>query len=292
MIGVPEIGLGAANLLKPSLSEFIEIAARHGFRRITVRPHVFAEALRDLTEAELRRHLSDAGVEVTMIDALNNGLPGVPNPDALSPATRAIMPPDVLQPRDEACCLHAASVLGAGLLNVVAYQGTVVPIDQMAEAISGICRRAARYGVKVALEFLPDSGIPDLHHAITLIQACGEANCGLTLDVFHFDRSGGAAADLDGLPPGAIFNFQLSDRLRGAVAHVPFGGRRLPGDGELPLFELTAATLSNSPDTTIDIEVLNVQLSAMRWDKAASMLAITTGVWRNSYEQGQPPGTS
>ena len=56
---LPEIGLGCANLLKATLPEFIDTAARHGFRTITVRPAAFAAALEaGFTEAELRRRLA------------------------------------------------------------------------------------------------------------------------------------------------------------------------------------------------------------------------------------------
>ena len=285
MIKLPEIGLGSANLLNPSLPEFIDIASRHGFRRITVRPHVFAEALRHgSTEAGLRRQLSDGGVEVTMIDALNNGLPGMPSIDALPPATRALMPPDVTQPQDEASCLRAANALGAGLLNVVAYLGTAVPLEQMAEAVSGICRRAAAQGVRIALEFLPESGIPDLAYAARLVDACGEPYCRLTLDVFHLDRSGGTVDDVRRLPASSIADVQISDRKRLHGKHVPFGGRLMPGDGDIPLADLVVAALDNSPDAMLDIEVLNADLKALRPEEAAERLAQATLCWRQGFE--------
>lgn len=284
MMTLPDIGLGSANLLQPTLPEFIDIAARNGFSRISVRPHVFAEALkRGCTEAGLRQRLSDAGVRVTMIDALNNGLPGVPSPDTLPADLAARMPVDVMRPQDEASCLRAASVLGAGLLNVVAYLGRVVPLDRMAEAVGGICRRAATRGVQVALEFLPESGIPDLAYAARLREACNEPNCAITLDLFHLDRTGGTVEDVEKLPQGAIAAIQISDRKRNSAAHVPFGGRLVPGAGELPLAELVAAALANNREATIDIEVLNAELSALPAGEVASRLAAATAAWRQSF---------
>ena len=52
------------------------------------------------------------------------------------------------------------------------------------------------------------------------MDACGEPNACVLLDVFHLDRSGGTVDDVRRLPPGAIAGIQLSDRIR------PAGERR------------------------------------------------------------------
>ena len=200
--------------------------------------------------------------------------------------TRARMPPDVLDPPGEELCFRTASALGAAMLNVAAYRGSQVPLEQMAEAIGGICRRAAPHGILVALEFLPESGIPDIGHAVRLIEACGEANCGMTLDTFHLGRSGGGAEDIRALPKGIIGGIQIGDRDPQQGAHVPMGGRLLPGEGGLPLNEMVVAALENSPGATLDIEVLNAGLSALSSDEAARRLAAGAQAWRERFEAG------
>ena len=91
--------------------------------------------------------------------------------------------------------------------------------------------------------------MPNLAVAQSIVEACGEPNVGVLLDVFHLDRSGGTADDVRRLPPGALPGIQLSDRRRTppGTAHVPMGGRELPGDGELPLRELIEAALDKQP---------------------------------------------
>ncbi len=287
MVKLPPIGLGGANLLKASLPEFIEIAARHRFASISVRPWAFGEALRrGATAAGLRKLLADAGVTVTLIDGLSSGLPGMPDPASMDGETRARMPPDVLEPPGEELCFRTAGELGAGMLNVAAYRGSQVPLEVMADAIGGICRRAAPHGILVELEFLPESGIPDIGHAVRLIELCGEANCGLTLDVFHLGRSGGGAEDIRRLPKDIIGGIQIGDRDPGQGAHVPMGGRMLPGEGGLPLNEMVQAALENSPGATLDIEVLNSELSALTSDEAARRLAAGAQAWRKTFEAG------
>lgn len=285
MAKLPDIGLGTACLLSVTLPEFIDLAARHGFKRITARPYAFAQALRDgHSEASLRQLLSDARVTVTMIDGLNHGLPGIPPPESLDAETRAIMPPDVLDPPDAASCLHAASALGASILNVIAYRGNIVPVERMAEAVSAICRSAADLGMGIALEFVPESGIPDLPHARRVWEACNQPNCGILLDTFHLGRSGGTVEDVLSLPKGAIAAVQISDREAGAHGHVPFGGRLMPGDGDLPLCGLVNAALANNAEATIDIEVLNADLNALPAGEAAQLLCDAAMAWREKFE--------
>jgi sugar phosphate isomerase/epimerase len=169
------------------------------------------------------------------------------------------------------------------MVNVTHYMGRPLPVEDLAGPLGGVCRRAAPLGLSICLEFIPDSGVPDLAFARTVVEACGEPNAAILLDVFHLDRSGGTAADIRRLPPGAIAGIQLSDRRRGGTAHVPLGGRELPGDGELPLRELVEAALENSPRATLDVEVLNDELRNLPADEAAARLATAVSVWRAQF---------
>ncbi len=106
-------------LLDATLPELIETAARHGFPTITARPATFAAALKiGFTERSLRKLLADAGVRVTMVDALTKGLPGVPPRETLDPELRAILPFDAIDPPDEETCLRSAEALEAPYVNV------------------------------------------------------------------------------------------------------------------------------------------------------------------------------
>ena len=280
-IAVPDIGLGCANLLPATLPQFIDAAERAGFRRITVRPYAFVQALdAGWTEARLQQRLADAGIAVTMIDAITDSLPGAL--ELADAEVRRRLPPDALDPIPETECFRAANVLGASIVNLTHYMGRSLPVDVAADAVGAVCRRAAPLGLRVCLEFFPDSGLPDLQFAQAVVEACGEPNAGVLLDVFHLDRSGGTVDDIRRLPPGAIAGIQLSDRLRPppGTAHVPLSGRLLPGDGELPLRELVEAALENSPDATIDVEVLNDELRALSVDDAAARLADAARAWR------------
>jgi 4-hydroxyphenylpyruvate dioxygenase len=280
-IAVPDVGLGCANLLSVTLPEFIDAAEGAGFRRISVRPYAFRQALAaGWTEDSLRRRLADAGITVTMIDAIAGALPGAL--ERADDEVRKRLPPDALDPIPEAECFRTATVLGASIVNLTHYMGRSLSLAVAADAVGAVCRRAAPQGLRICLEFFPDSGLPDLPFAQAVVEACGEPNAGLLLDVFHLDRSGGTVDDVRRLPPGAIAGIQLSDRRRPppGTAHVPLSGRLLPGDGELPLRELVEAALENSPDATIDVEVLNDELRALAPGDAATRLADAVHAWR------------
>ncbi|TAK99840.1 MAG: sugar phosphate isomerase/epimerase [Rhodospirillaceae bacterium] len=270
-------------MMKASLPELIEIAARHGFRRITARPLAFAAALEaGFTEKALRRRLADASIQVTMIDGLTRGLPGVPPVETIDPATRAALPADALNPADEETCFRAAEALEAGVVNLIHYRGQRLPLEEMAEAVGKICRRASARGLQMALEFVAGTGLPNLPFAQAVTEACGEPNCALTLDFCHLDRSGGTVEDVRRLPPGAIANIQISDHMPqppGSV-YVPMSGRLMPGEGMLPLRELMEAALANSPNATADIEVLNAELRDLPMDEVAARMAAALQTWR------------
>ena len=282
-VAVPDIGLACANLLQLTLPEFVDVAERAGFRRITARPWAFAQSLRTgWTESALQRRLADAGIAVTMIDALTHAFPGMRPASELDASVRDRLPPEVLDPPDEATCIHTATALGASIVNVTHYMGHPLPADVLADALGGVARRAAALELRISVEFIPDTGLPDLWFAHSVIESCGEANVGLLLDVFHLDRSGGTAADVRRLPAGAIAGIQLSDRVRPApgTGHVPLGGRLLPGEGELALGDVVQAALENSPDATVDIEVLNDELRNLPPDDTAARLATAARAWR------------
>jgi sugar phosphate isomerase/epimerase len=97
-----ELGLGTGNFLTASLPELIDLAARHGFPTVTVRPMAVLQALEQgLSEKTLRHRFTDAGVRPTLLDGLASALPGVPPPESMDPAMRALLPIDALYPPDE-----------------------------------------------------------------------------------------------------------------------------------------------------------------------------------------------
>jgi len=275
----PEIGLCWGTINRASLVETIDLAARHGFPTIAISPHVYADSLDAGNSPEtLRRRLHDAGVAVRVIDCIAAGLPGMPaGPTQFGGRT--------VQQSDAATCFRVAEDLEAPVVNISLYNSAVVPIQEMADAVGDICREAARRGMAIAIEFYPESGIRDLAQAHAIALATGEPNCGVMLDTWHLARSGGTVEDIENLAPGAITAFQLSDRTEPPPGspYVPMTGRKLPGEGELPLGRIVAAALANSPGVTMELEVFSDELREMTPEDACVRIAAAVSTWKNAF---------
>ena len=275
MLDLPPIGLCWGTIHQANLEQTIELAARLGFPTLQIPPDILLE---HGDAAAIRRQLRDAGVQVRLIDAITAGIPGMRSEPVVFRGR-------VMPRHDAATCLQVANALEAPLVNISHYLGSPVPLEQMAEGVASVCRMAAVQGVTIVLEFVPDSGIRTIGDAAEVALASGEANCQVHLDTWHLSRSGGSAATIQQLPPGLIGAFQLSDRMEPdpGVAYVPMTGRLLPGEGELPLTEIVAAALANSPELTIEVEVFREELGAMTADDAAKRVAQAVVDWRAAW---------
>jgi sugar phosphate isomerase/epimerase len=269
-----EIGLCWGTLQRARLIALIEAAGRHGFPTLSIRPDQVAACLESgLGAAGLRRRLRDAGVRVRVIDAMS-GLPGQPPaegaPEGSPPAT------------NEDLCYQAAEIVEAPIVNLTHYQGVPTPKPQLVDAVGEICARARRRGFDIVLEFIPDTGLSSVKLAFEVLQAIAAPNLAILLDPWHWSRSGGALDDLRRLPPGAIGAFQLCDRTAPppGTPYVPMSGRDLPGEGELPLHELTRIALANNPRLTAEIEVFSEDLRGLAVDDAAARVAAAVQAWR------------
>ncbi len=238
-----------------TLPELISVAAREGFASLTTTPFLLERSGVDL--GELRRQCDEAGVTMGYIDGLSSPLPGTPG--------------GVTEER----CFDMAEGLGAKAVNVVHFEGHPVPFTEMTDVLGGVARRAARRGHTILIEFLPETGIPDLPGALDLVRAVGQDNLRVMLDTWHLARTGGGPQQLVGDAPALIGGLQVSDRrkIQDAQPYVKMSGRFLPGEGELPLMDILAPVLAAHPELPVGVEVLNDELKAMPAGQAASVAA-------------------
>ena len=108
-----------------------------------------------------------------------------------------------------------------------------------------LCQMGAEYGLKVNVEFISMGQVRTLADAARLVTECGEPNAGITVDILHLIRSGGAVADLAAIDPNLIGYAQICDGpLTLAQDQWNFEGfeqRVIPGEGEFPLGEFVDA---------------------------------------------------
>ena len=247
------------------LVELARAAGRAGFAHVTTTRGQFVA--NGGTAAHLRARIEDEGVTVSFVDGLCSALPGVPAPASGDPAD-----PHSATLED---CIGVARALGAGAINLVHVGGWPTPIEQLAEAFACACRRASEEGLRLAIEFLPGTGIPDLRTAAAVVRGAGETNGSILLDTWHFARSGGMLDELDPATTALIGGLQLADRSpdQDLLAYVPMRGRKLPGEGKLPLGEIVARVLAARPGLPVGVEVLSEEMDDLGPETGARRLA-------------------
>jgi sugar phosphate isomerase/epimerase len=238
--------------------ELAVAGAAAGFACVTTTPALYTRTAAQFDD--LRARVEDHGVRVTFIDGLCTALPGTN------------LPPGEPTLDD---CIAMAHATGAGAINVVHATGVPTPITALADAFAVACERAAGEDLRLAIEFLPDTGIPDFATAAAVVRGAGASNGSVLVDTWHFARGGGDFADLDDDAVALIGGVQLSDRTpdQDHEPYVPRKGRKIPGDGALPLARLTSDVRRAHPELPIGVEVLSDEIDALGLDEGARRLA-------------------
>jgi sugar phosphate isomerase/epimerase len=116
------------------------------------------------------------------------------------------------------------------------------------ELFARYCGLARQGGLRVALEFLPYSGVRNLESAMRVIDASGADNAGVLLDALHLERSGGTPGHIRSVPQNRIVFAQLCDapawkgaKTDDALLREARGARLPAGAGTLPLYEFLDA---------------------------------------------------
>lgn len=139
---------------------------------------------------------------------------------------------------------------GLGALQI----GTVTMEPDVSKALaqlSVLAEMTGQRGMGLTLEFAPPHSINTFDKALSAIRSIAAHNLRLSIDAMHFFRSGGAIDQLTTAGDACIGYAQLCD-----VPLVPEKddyyqeacfGRRLPGEGELPLRAFLAALPKTVP---------------------------------------------
>ncbi len=115
-----------------------------------------------------------------------------------------------------------------------------------------LCELARPLNQKLSIEFKDDCTVNTIGRAAQIVTESRQANAGITLDFFHFSRSGGKLADLQAIDLKSIYIAELSDAPRqipppAEIRKESRTGRRYPGDGELPLTDFLDILPENIP---------------------------------------------
>ncbi len=158
--------------------------------------------------------------------------------------------------------LEVAEGVGAQQVVAVCLDPVLADAAAAVRGFADLCDRAAARGIRVALEFLPWTGVPGLADAWALVEAAGRSNGGILLDAWHWQRQpGGPCPDLLAtLPPSAVHLLQLCDARPepgdDAMAEA-MAERLVPGDGVVDFEGLAAALLGSGATPLLSPEVFS-----------------------------------
>jgi sugar phosphate isomerase/epimerase len=156
---------------------------------------------------------------------------------------------------------------------------------------AALCQVAARFGLGIALEFMPYIEVKNIADAARLLRDAAQPNAGLVIDALHLARSGGTPAEITAVGHERIAYVQLCDapRVRPAALaprEESLRYRLYPGEGELPLFNLMDALPS---EVTIDLEAPYAADAHLTFAERARRAGDATRLFLATYRQRATP---
>lgn len=232
--------LWAAAVRTKSLDQRLVAARAGGFSHMSVFPIDWRTwTAQGMTGQQIRAKLCDAGVRILIIDPFVQWVPGFAMPPEYPPDYRGFID------FSESEILHIAEELEAETINCVEGLNQPYGTPALVDAFGAFADRAAARGLRVTLEFMPISSLPDLAAGWRIVEAVDRVNAGLCFDTWHFFRSQADFTLLAALPGAKIFEVQLADALLAwqapTLTEDLLRFRRLPGEGEFDLARVTGA---------------------------------------------------
>lgn len=171
--------------------------------------------------------------------------------------------------------------LGIGVLAVVAdFAGQVdrTMLERAVVSLKQAAQWAQAFDVSLALEFRGRGAFCNcLTTALSLVEAAGEENLGVCLDVFHYYTGPSKFEDLGLLRPGRLKLVQVCD-LAGVARELAADGDRIfPGEGDFQLGPIVAHLRKIGYGGPVSLELFNPEL----WKaKPASVAELGLGAMR------------
>ncbi|MFK7895981.1 MAG: sugar phosphate isomerase/epimerase family protein [Myxococcota bacterium] len=226
LCNAPLVG-GAMDVSPEQVKTIIDATADAGFGGVSLWAFHHQAALAGGVSAEdVKSWHTDRGVSVPMVESLIGWEGG---------DTATI---------EEQCgaTFEVAEFYGAEVVGGVV-MGTEMNFDAAAAGLAHLGKMGADRGLKVCIEWLPWTALPDIKSVWKLVQASGADNVGLVVDTWHWLRQPGGPdeATLRSIPGDRIHCVQLDDTTGigpgsedgNEVMMESMTNRLLPGDGEV-----------------------------------------------------------
>lgn len=256
----PRLVLAWGTVRDASFPDRVAAARQAGYEAIGLAiPYYRALIAAGWRDRDLAAVLAEWDVRINEVEVLF-GFHGTPGPAGV-PGRPGLVYAD---PETERTAFHLADTFGVPFVQTVGTFDTRPVGPEVADAFGGLCDRAAAHGLRVALEFVPYSSIPDLATGLAVVTGADRGNGGLCVDSWHFFRGEPDLELLRTVPAERVFMVQFNDgpvppvdadRMTDAVHH-----RTLPGEGDLDLRSFLAALDRPGVEAPLSVEIYSDEL--------------------------------
>jgi len=153
--------------------------------------------------------------------------------------------------------LETAAELGARqVITSIWTSERAYAIDRLAE----LCDLGKKVGLAMNLEFVTWANVATLKDAIRVCRAVNRENCGVLIDVLHFNRSRTSLEELDAVPRGWFHFAHVCDgpkeipSTNEGLIHAAREDRLYPGEGGIEI----ASILNRLPPMPYSLEIPNL----------------------------------
>ncbi|HET7477522.1 MAG TPA: sugar phosphate isomerase/epimerase family protein [Dermatophilaceae bacterium] len=232
----------------------LQVAAAAGFTGVGIRAQDYLAARRDGWDDDAMQEALDGhGLAITEVELLASWAAGA----------------DSTQPDPEEAVLHVARTFHADHVNAGQFQPR--PVEEVVQRFAALCDRAP--DLRIALEFMPFGGLPDLASAWEVVRRAERGNAGLLVDAWHWARAAMGPADLAAVPAEQIIAIQLGDVGEQAMADLrqeTLHHRLPPGTGFGDVRGLVQLLQGAGVDAPVSVEVMSDELLSHGPDHAAA----------------------
>lgn len=156
------------------------------------------------------------------------------------------------------------------------------------DATLSIARRSAsmlkRRGLRLAVEFSPNSAITSLSMALGVLRDLGTDDAGVVVDTWHFHFGDSTWSELETVPLDLIAYVQFADGRPPIGSDLKFETshrRALPGSGTLDLSRFATTLLDRGWDGVVSTEILSAELRHQTVDEyVRSAWSASAKYWR------------
>ena len=211
------------------------------------RPHWFPGEVSDATIDDVAQVLTDHDLAVSNLNAntANGYYTPAPPENVFEPAL-SNPDPELRRWRQDYTieALRIAARVGARSVSITSGHPRpgVLPrqsLNNLVESLKAICEAAARYGVKVGIEYEPGLLVERAVELAEIMEIVGSPDLGANLDIGHSYLDGESPESAVALLAGRIWNVHVEDIANRKHFHL------VPGDGDLP-FRRYFDALSNA----------------------------------------------